>query len=673
MGVETEPSFGIGVPGSIVVGVALEGADADAGGHADFLVVGEAADVGGLEGVQPADFAALVADDDVGEDGAWGGEGAGDGGGEVGVADDFVISEADAGGEGGVVDSGDIGGGGSPVDGFLEHLHVVVGAVVEDEEFYGEAGAGGGGHFEGGHEETAVAGDGDDDAIGSDALGADGGGDGPAHALVVGGGEIAAGALDGDGFGGPVGGGGHIDEDELVGSEGGAELGEEVHGIDGAGDFGSVVFAVIDLAVVGDGFDEAGVWGALEGGGVGEEAAEEDLGIGAELEVGVDVAAEVVRIRIDVDDCVVFRDGVIGGGDFAIFHAEGENDVDLLEGAFGGAGALLAVTPANGEGMAVGDRAFTAYGGGDWGLEQLGDGGELRGGFGTTEAGIDADAGFFVGEAAEDLGVDGFVEGDGVWRRDALVKIPGHVVEGEGDDDGDRAGLAAAGDPERLVDGARDLGMVADFDHVLDDGAEDCSVVEGVNLADLGVGGAVDVGDDAHDGDAVEEGLADSGEGVGEAWAGDDAEDADASGDSGGGIGHDAGGGFVGDEEVRDAVGLEGVPELVILSAWDAEDAGDAFAGEGCGGGLGAGHLASNADAVGVFTDLDASGLGGSGGGDRRRADGSEDAERFSTVEVRIHRLCPFLRLGHRRSSTGNLDSGRYEGGDRPDWKSYRQ
>ena len=48
--------------GSIVVGLPVQRPDADPGGHADLLVGREVPEVGRLQGVEPADLAALVAD-----------------------------------------------------------------------------------------------------------------------------------------------------------------------------------------------------------------------------------------------------------------------------------------------------------------------------------------------------------------------------------------------------------------------------------------------------------------------------------------------------------------------------------------------------------------------------------------------------------------------------------
>ena len=87
------------------------------------------------------------------------------------------------------------------------------------------------------------------------------------------------------------------------------------------------------------------------------------------------------------------------------------------------------------------------------------------------------------------------------------------------------------------------------------------------------VGRAIDVGDDADDRDAVEEGLADAGQGVGQSRAGHDGEDADRAGGPRRGVGHDAGRSLVGDQQVGNAAGLERVPELVVLGPGNAEDA----------------------------------------------------------------------------------------------------
>ena len=57
-------------------GCGVECSHADSSGQAYFLAVGELSDVLRAKGVQPAELASFVADDDAGQDGAGGGEGA---------------------------------------------------------------------------------------------------------------------------------------------------------------------------------------------------------------------------------------------------------------------------------------------------------------------------------------------------------------------------------------------------------------------------------------------------------------------------------------------------------------------------------------------------------------------------------------------------------------------
>ena len=65
---------------SIVVVFWGECSDADSSGQACFLAIREFSDILRAKGVQPAELSAFVADDDAGEYGAWGGEGALDSG-----------------------------------------------------------------------------------------------------------------------------------------------------------------------------------------------------------------------------------------------------------------------------------------------------------------------------------------------------------------------------------------------------------------------------------------------------------------------------------------------------------------------------------------------------------------------------------------------------------------
>ena len=53
-------------------------------------------------------------------------------------------------------------------------------------------------------------------------------------------------------------------------------------------------------------------------------------------------------------------DGVIGGRDLAVADSDGQDEIDVLERRLGGAGSLLAVAPADGQRVRVGDAALAA-------------------------------------------------------------------------------------------------------------------------------------------------------------------------------------------------------------------------------------------------------------------------------------------------------------------------
>ena len=125
----------------------------------------------------------------------------------------------------------------------------------------------------------------------------------------------------------------------------------------------------------------------------------------------------------------------------------------------------------------------------------------------------------------------------------------------------------------------------------------------------LALGPAIDVGDEADDRDAVESASPMPVSALVKPGPGTTREDADRAGGPRRGVGHHAGGSLVRDQQVGHALGLEGVPELVVLGAGDAEDAADALAAERRRRRLGTGHLALDAVAPGEAAQLDAAGL----------------------------------------------------------------
>src|SRR5262249_31070106 len=139
---------------SVAVRLAAQGAYADPGGHPYLLIGLEPAKVGGLESGEPSDLAPLVADDDAREHRSRARQSADDARADVGVHRDLVVAEADRLGEGVIPDPGDLRGGGPAVDRLLEHLHIMVGTVVEDEELDGKPRAGGRRHLHRRHQEA---------------------------------------------------------------------------------------------------------------------------------------------------------------------------------------------------------------------------------------------------------------------------------------------------------------------------------------------------------------------------------------------------------------------------------------------------------------------------------------------------------------------------------------
>ena len=117
---------------------------------------------------------------------------------------------------------------------FLVHADRAVGAVVEDEDDGGGARLDGGGKFEAGHLEVAVAREADHRAVGVFGLGGDGGGDAVAHGAGLGG-EEALGAGVAEELVGPDGEvAGAVREDRVL-RERGAEVGHDGAHVDGAG------------------------------------------------------------------------------------------------------------------------------------------------------------------------------------------------------------------------------------------------------------------------------------------------------------------------------------------------------------------------------------------------------------------------------------------------------
>ena len=159
--------------------------------------------------------------------------------------------------------------------------------------------------------------------------------------------------------------------------------------------------AAIDLPPLADVLPERGAGGAADRLAVGQEPVQEDPGIGVDADVRRHVPAQVLGVDVDVDQRPGLGDRVVGGRDLAVADADRQHEIHVLERRLGGAGALLAVSPADGQGMGVGDAPLAADRRGHRRLEQLGDGGQRRAGVDAAQPGVDPDPSPAVGQVGQ--------------------------------------------------------------------------------------------------------------------------------------------------------------------------------------------------------------------------------------------------------------------------------
>ena len=155
----------------------------------------------------------------------------------------------------------------------------------------------------------------------------------------------------------------------------------------------------------------------------------------------------------------------------------------------------------------------------------------------------------------QDPAVGGLVKRNGAGGRHRQVVVPDFDQKRIGDQHGHRARLAHPRGLERLEERPGDLRLVANLEEPLDDRADDRRVGKPVHLADRRTGRTIDVGDDADDRDAIEQGLADPGQCVGQPRARHHREDTDLARGPGRGVGHDAGRSLMGDQQIGNARG----------------------------------------------------------------------------------------------------------------------
>src|SRR5262245_48619765 len=89
-----------------------------------------------------------------------------------------------------------------------------------------------------------------------------------------------------------------------------------------------------------------------------EQLVEEQASVGVDLDVGLQHAAKVAMVRVDVNYMPRLRVGVEACRDLAEFHPDGEQNINVLEDALRGNARLRAEAPADGERMVFGHRAL---------------------------------------------------------------------------------------------------------------------------------------------------------------------------------------------------------------------------------------------------------------------------------------------------------------------------
>ncbi len=307
------------------------------------------------------------------------------------------------------------------------------------------------------------------------------------------------------------------------------------------------------------------------------------------------VFAANVGIDVDVHEGAGRLEAVAAGPDLGEAAADGEGQVagarDLSDEGRGHA-AEPGPEP---ERVALGKHAFPLDRGGDGGLEALGEGDEV----GRGSSGAQAEVEERAARGGQELGGPCHVVGVGPGGRGRLVG-PGVeaglvaeqvVVDGDLDEDG--AGGRRPGEPAGAADGGVDLGPVRRPELGLADGPDDGGLVHVVEL-ERPAGVAADAAPEDEQGDAVEVGLGDAGEGVGEAGARHDVHAAQAAGRPGDPVGHERCALLVGHQDGPHAVRpAERVVELQVVGAGDAERERHALILQRADDDLGAAHLSA--------------------------------------------------------------------------------
>ena len=183
-----------------------------------------------------------------------------------------------------------------------------------------------------------------------------------------------------------------------------------------------------------DAVGEALVRGAAERVAAREQAAEEDAGVGVDAHVRPHGAAEVVRVRIDVNQVPRLRVPVVAGRDLRVLHADRQHGrhagaervgAFALERRFRDGRGVRAVAPADRERVRLVHHALPGHTRRHRRLQQFRDRGEFAGGVHAPGAGVDPDALVPVCQERVGAGERGVVEGQGGGRGRRHAEVGG--------------------------------------------------------------------------------------------------------------------------------------------------------------------------------------------------------------------------------------------------------
>ena len=340
------------------------------------------------------------------------------------------------------------------------------------------------------------------------------------------------------------------------------------------------------LLAVGRGGRAAGAHAVADG---VDEAAEGELGIGEDGDVGLVDLVEVAGVGVYVNQADALGDGpAVGGVGKAEGVADGEDGIGAAVDEVGRAGGVAALgvdAAAHGQGVVLGERALADQGARDGHGHELGElhrlvpclcGEDATAHVHHGVLGVEENVGGALDVA--DVGSGATAGPDGLVVQDFVGDLLHQDVGGHLQDH--RTGGAGAEVGEGAAHDGRDVLYAGHGALPLDEAVEDAG---GDFLLDLAAHATEGVlAHEEQDGDVVGVGAGDAGEGVGGAGAGAGEGDAHLTGGAGEAVGDLDAHALVAGGEHRDLLGRpEGGPEGCLAAAGETGDVPDSFLFQG--------------------------------------------------------------------------------------------